>query len=110
MRAGVGLYGLMAYSVAQRTREIGVRAALGAVRTDILSMILRETLGMTCIGLILGLASALGALQFVANMLFGAQRRTLSLAAASAVLARVAGVAGWIPARRAMRVDPMVAL
>lgn len=109
--AGVGLYGLMAYSVAQRTREIGVRVALGAVRTDILSMILRETLGMTCIGLILGLASALSALQFVANMLYGISTQDpLTLAAVSAVLAAVAGVAGWIPARRAMRVDPIVAL
>lgn len=109
--AGIGLYGLMAYSVTQRTREIGVRVALGAVRTDILSMILRETLGMTCIGLVLGLASALGALQFVANMLYGISTEDpLTLAAVSVVLAAVAGVAGWIPARRAMRVDPMVAL
>jgi predicted permease len=109
--AGVGLYGLMAYSVTQRTREIGVRVALGAARTDILSMILRETLGMTCIGLVLGLASALGALPLVANMLYGISTQDpLTLAAVSVVLAAVAGVAGWIPARRAMRVDPMVAL
>ena len=109
--AGVGLYGLMAYSVTQRTREIGVRVALGAVRTDILSMILRETLGMTCIGLALGLATALTASQFVANMLYGISARDpLTLTAVSLVLAAVAGVAGWIPARRAMRVNPMVAL
>ena len=109
--AGVGLYGLMAYSVTQRTREIGVRVALGAVRTDILSMILRETLGMTSIGLVLGLGSALSALPFVRNMLYGISTQDpLTLAAVSVVLAAVAGIAGWIPARRAMRVDPMVAL
>lgn len=109
--AGVGLYGLMAYSVTQRTREIGVRVALGAVRTDILSMILRETLGMTCIGLVVGLASALSASHLVANMLYGISTQDpLTLAAVSVVLAAVAAVAAWIPARRAMRVDPMVAL
>jgi len=109
--AGVGLYGLMAYNVTQRTQEIGVRIALGAARSNVLSMILRETLGMTGIGLALGLAGALGASQFVANMLYGISAQDpLTLAVVCVVLAAVASVAGWIPARRAMRVDPMVAL
>jgi predicted permease len=109
--AGVGLYGLLAYNVTQRTQEIGVRMALGAARSDVLSMILRETLGMTGLGLALGLAGALSASPFVANMLYGISAQDpLTLVAVSVVLAAVAGIAGWIPARRAMRVDPMVAL
>jgi predicted permease len=109
--AGVGLYGLMAYNVTQRTQEIGVRMALGAGRSDVLSMILRETLGITSIGLALGLAGALSASQLVANMLYGISAQDpLTLAAVSVVLAAVAGIAGWIPARRAIRVDPMIAL
>jgi len=109
--AGVGLYGLMACNVTQRTQEIGVRMALGAARSDVLSMILRETLGMTSVGLALGLAGALSASQLVANMLYGVSAQDpVTLAAATVVLTTVAVVAGWIPARRAMRVDPMVAL
>jgi predicted permease len=109
--AGVGLYGLMAYNVTQRTQEIGVRIALGAARNDVLSMILRETLLLTAIGLTLGLASALAASQMIANMLYGVSAQDpVTLAAVSFVLTFVAAIAGWIPARRAMRVDPIVAL
>jgi len=109
--AGIGLYGLMAYNVTRRTQEIGVRVALGAARKNVLSMILRETLGLTTMGIALGLACALAASQLVANMLYGVSAQDpVTLGAVSIVLAAVAGVAGWIPARRAMRVDPMVAL
>jgi predicted permease len=109
--AGVGLFGLMAYNVTRRTQEIGVRVALGAAQRNVLSMILRETLGLTSIGIALGLACALAASQLVANMLYGVSAQDpVSLAAVSVVLTGVAAVAGWIPARRAMRVDPMVAL
>jgi ABC-type antimicrobial peptide transport system permease subunit len=109
--AGIGLYGLMAYNVTRRTQEIGVRMALGAARKNVLSMILRETLGLTSIGIALGLAGALAASQLIANMLYGVSAQDpVTLAAASVVLSGVAVVAGWIPARRAMRVDPMVAL
>ncbi len=109
--AGIGLYGLMAYNVTLRTQEIGVRVALGAARENVLSMILRETLRLTSIGIALGLAFALAASRLVANMLYGVSAwDPVTLAAVSVVLTAVAAVAGWIPARRATRVDPMVAL
>jgi predicted permease len=109
--AGIGLYGLMAYNVTRRTQEIGVRVALGAARKNVLSMILRETLGLTGIGIVLGLACALAAAQLLAGMLYGVSAQDpVTLVAVSVVLGGVAAVAGWIPARRAMRVDPMVAL
>ena len=109
--AGIGLYGLMAYNVTRRTQEIGVRIALGAARREVLSMILRETLGLTSIGIALGLAFALATSQLIANMLYGVPAQDpVTLVAVSVVLTAVAAVAGWIPARRAMRVDPMVAL
>jgi predicted permease len=109
--AGIGLYGLMAYNVTRRTQEIGVRIALGAARKNVLSMILRETLGLTGIGIVLGIAFALAAAQLVAGMLYGVSAQDpVTLAGVSVVLGGVAAIAGWIPARRAMRVDPMVAL
>lgn len=109
--AAIGLYGLMAYNVARRTQEIGVRIALGAGRHSVFSMILRETLSLTSIGLVLGLACTLSASRFLANMLYGISAQDpVTLAAVSGVLTAVAAVAGWIPARRATRVDPMVAL
>lgn len=109
--AGIGLYGLMAYNVTRRTQEIGVRMALGAARREVLSMVLRETLGLTSIGIALGLAFALATSQLIANMLYGVPAQDpVTLVAVSVVLAAVAAVAGWIPARRAMLVDPMVAL
>lgn len=109
--AGVGLYGLMAYNVTRRTQEIGVRIALGAARKNVLSMILCETLGLTSIGIALGLACALAASRLVANMLYGVSGwDPMTLAAVSVVLSAAAAVAGWIPARRATRVEPIVAL
>jgi ABC-type antimicrobial peptide transport system permease subunit len=109
--AGIGLYGLMAYNVTRRTQEIGVRIALGAARREVLSMILRETLGLTSVGIALGLAFALATSQLIANMLYGVPAQDpVTLVAVSVVLAAVAAVAGWIPARRAMLVDPTVAL
>ena len=109
--SAVGLYGLMAYNVTQRTQEIGVRMALGATRGDVLSMILRETLSMTAVGLFLGIAAALGSSHFVSNLIYGVSARDpITLAAVCMLLAVVAALAGWVPARRAMKVDPMVAL
>jgi predicted permease len=107
----IGLYGLMAYSVAQRTREIGVRMALGAQRHAILRMIMRETLATVMTGLMIGIPCALAASRLVRHMLFGlSPGDPLTLAAVSIVLICVASVAGYIPARRAANVDPMVAL
>ena len=109
--AAIGLYGLMAYNVSRRTQEIGVRLALGAGRQNVLSMILRETLALTGLGLGLGLVITLGASQLIATMLYGVTAHDpVTLAAVSAVLVAVAALAGSIPAHRATRVDPMVAL
>jgi ABC-type antimicrobial peptide transport system permease subunit len=107
----VGLYGLMAYNVALRTQEIGVRMALGAAQRDVLTMILQETLSMTGIGLLVGIAGALSSSQFVGNLIYGISARDpITLAAVCVLLALVAALAGWLPARKAIRVDPMVAL
>ena len=109
--AAVGLYGLMAYNVSQRTREIGVRMALGANRRAVLSLILQETLSMTTIGLLLGIAAALGSLHFVSNLIYGVSARDpITLTTACVILGFVAALAGWLPAWKAMKVDPMVAL
>jgi len=109
--AAVGLYGLMAYNVAQRTQEIGVRMALGATKRDVLSMILQETLSITAVGLLLGIAGALGSSHFVSNLIYGVSARDpITLAVVCVLLAVVATLACWLPARKAMKVDPMVAL
>jgi predicted permease len=109
--AGVGLFGLMAYNVTQRTREIGIRVALGAQRGAVLRMVLRETLILTLIGVAVGLPCVLAATRFIAHMLFGVKPYDLTtLVIVTAVLLVVGALAGYIPARRAMKVDPMVAL
>lgn len=85
--------------------------ALGATRRDVLSMTLQETLSVTSIGLLLGIAAALGSLRFVRNLIYGVSARDpITLAAACVLLAVVAALAGWVPAWKAMKVDPMVAL
>jgi predicted permease len=109
--AAVGLYGVTAYSVEQRTREIGVRMALGANRGSVLAMVLREAFSQVGIGLVLGISGAIGAGHLIANQLFGVQPwdpRMLSCAALLLVLAAL--TAAVIPARRATSVDPMVAV
>jgi predicted permease len=109
--AGVGVYGVIAYSVAERTHEIGIRVALGASRGDIAGMVMGQGLVMTAFGLIAGLAGAVFATRFLSSLLYGIQPRDpLTLGVAAAVLGVVALAACWVPARRAMRVDPMVAL
>jgi putative ABC transport system permease protein len=109
--AAVGLYGVTAYGVEQRTSEIGVRMALGANRGSVLAMVLREAFWQVGIGLALGIPAAIGAGYLLASELFGvAPWDPLMLSAATLLLGPAALIAAVIPARRAMRVDPMVAL
>jgi predicted permease len=109
--ASVGLFGLMSYSVARRTNEIGIRMALGAQRTDVLRLVMGESMALVAIGLAIGLALAIAAGRLVTALLFGlAPTDPLSISAAIVVMAVVSAVAGYLPARRASRVDPMIAL
>jgi predicted permease len=109
--AAVGLYGVMAYAVAERTREIGIRMALGAQRRDVIGMIVRESLVPVLAGVALGTAGALAAVRVVAGMLFGvAPRDPWSFVLAAAAMLSVALAAAAIPARRGSRVEPLVAL
>jgi predicted permease len=109
--ACIGLCGLMSYDVARRTREIGIRMALGARGLNVLTMVLRETLWLVVIGLVIGLAGALLSMKLIGGLLFGlSPADPLTLSLATLLLVAVAVLAGSIPARRAARVDPMVAL
>jgi predicted permease len=109
--AAVGLYGVMSYSVTRRTREIGIRVALGSPLRAVQQLILRQGIVLTCIGLALGLPAAWMAAQFCASFLYGVRPHdTLTFIAAPLVLAAVALLASLIPARRAARVDPLKSL
>ncbi|HTW59013.1 MAG TPA: ABC transporter permease [Terriglobales bacterium] len=107
----VGLYGVIAYSVGRRTREIGVRMALGAQRSSVYQLIMKEAAWLIAIGIVAGLGCSLGAATFLRGLLFGVQSWDVAtLASVSVVLAISALLACYIPARRATKVDPMVAL
>jgi predicted permease len=107
----VGLYGVIAYSVAQRTREVGIRMALGAQRKNVLRLFLREGMSFIVIGLPLGLAGAFALTRLLSSLLFGVRANDpLTFACAAVVLVLVAFAACQIPARRALRIDPMEAL
>ena len=109
--ACVGLYGLMAYAVAQRTREMGVRIALGAARTHVLGLVLRQGLGLTLVGTVIGVVASLGLTRVIQSQLFDVEATDpVTLAVAVGVLFTVAAAAAAIPAIRATRVDPIVAL
>jgi putative ABC transport system permease protein len=109
--AATGIFGVIAYSVSCRTSEIGIRVALGASRSAILRMVLREGVVLTLAGLAVGVPAALVASRLVEQMLFEVSAHDpMTLAAVAAGLAAVALVAGYLPARRALRVDPLVAL
>ncbi|HXI31887.1 MAG TPA: FtsX-like permease family protein, partial [Vicinamibacterales bacterium] len=109
--AAVGLYGLIAYSVAQRTHEFGVRVALGATRQEIVRLVLRQGVWLIGVGAALGLAGALAATRAVVALVSSSQPNDpMTLALVTAVLTAAALLASYVPARRAARVDPMVAL
>jgi ABC-type antimicrobial peptide transport system permease subunit len=109
--AAVGLYGVMAYSVARRTREIGVRMALGARRGDVLWMVLRHTALLAGIGIALALPLTFGLGRAIQSQLYGVSPADFRVIAVSAILlALVSAAAGYFPALRATRVDPLTAL
>ncbi len=109
--ACVGLYGVMAYGVARRRAEFGLRLALGASRGDVSWLVLRETLTVIALGVAIGVPAALAASRFISRLLFGlAPTDPVTIAAAVVVLAIVAILAGYLPARRAARIDPLIAL
>jgi predicted permease len=109
--ASIGLYGVMAYNVARRTRDIGIRMALGAAPGDVRWQVLRETLVLVLIGIAIGVPAALAGTRLIRSLLFGLGfADPIVIVSAAALLALVAALAGFVPARRASRVDPMVAL
>jgi predicted permease len=109
--AAIGIYGVMAYAVAQRTREIGIRMAIGAGRGDVARMLMRQGLGLVATGLGIGLALAMGAAKLASSQLYGSNGfDVLTFAVVPVVLIGVAAMAIWIPSRRASGLDPVVAL
>ena len=109
--AALGLYGVMAYSVARRTREIGIRVALGAERSGVIGLVMREVVLLAAIGIGIGLPVAIGLSRYLEKQLFGLPPNDpLTLAIGTGTMALVALLAGFVPAQRAARVDPMVAL
>jgi predicted permease len=109
--AAIGLYGVLAYAVARRTREIGIRMALGAGTAQVRGLVMREVVTLVGVGSAIGLAAALGLGRFLEAMLFGVKSKDpVVIVCATALLGTIALIAGYLPARRATRIDPMIAL
>ncbi len=109
--ASIGLYGMMSYSVSQRTSEIGIRVALGAQRRDVLRMVIKQAIGLALLGVVVGLVTALASARLLRNLLFGVGAADpLTFGAVAFLLFGVALLASLVPARRATNVDPMEAL
>jgi ABC-type antimicrobial peptide transport system permease subunit len=109
--AALGLFGLMSYNVSRRTREIGIRMAMGAQRREVLGLVLRESMLLVLAGIAIGIAASLAAGRLVASQLFGLEPTDpITMLSAMLVMLMVSAAAGYLPARRATRVDPMVAL
>jgi ABC-type antimicrobial peptide transport system permease subunit len=109
--AALGLYGVMSYAVARRTREIGIRMALGAERARVLWLVLREVAVLAVSGIVGGLFFAIWLTRQVQSQLFGlSPTDPLTIGAAMVLLAAIALIAGYVPARRATAIDPMIAL
>ena len=109
--AVIGIYGVLAYTVTQRTSEIGIRMALGAQRTEVMALVLRQSLAVTTVGILIGVFGAAGVTRYLEGMLFGlTPLDTRTFVAVSVLFAAVATLASYVPARRATKVDPVIAL
>jgi putative ABC transport system permease protein len=109
--AAVGVFGVVSYSVSQRTQEIGIRTALGAQRSNVLGMILKQGMSMSLIGTVIGIVLSFLLFRGLGSMLYGVKSTDfVTLGAVSAILLAVAFAASYVPALRAIRVDPVLAL
>jgi ABC-type antimicrobial peptide transport system permease subunit len=109
--AAIGIYGLMAYSVEQRTQEIGIRLALGAEATELRNMVVRQGMSLALAGVVIGIGAAWGVSRLMESLLFGVKPRDpIVFVAVPLALGAVALLSVWLPARRTLRVDPAIAL
>jgi ABC-type antimicrobial peptide transport system permease subunit len=109
--ASMGVYGVMAYSVSQRTRELGIRMALGAQASEVVQLVLRQGMAIAAVGLTIGLLAALAATRLLGALLYGVNPSDpIVFAGVTILLAGAAFAACYLPARRAVRIDPVIAL
>jgi ABC-type antimicrobial peptide transport system permease subunit len=109
--AAIGIYGVLSYMVGQRTREIGVRMALGAQQLDVLRLVMKDGAQMTAMGVLIGLIAAFGLTRLMGSLLFGVKPGDpLTFLAVALILGAIAMIACYVPANRAMKVDPIEAL